>query len=285
MSLLVDDEAFVDLSPALLALFECRLHGFWRLQLPGEAPSVPAVVGRAAHLVLSQVAKQGWPIDYDAALPDLVAQTLRSQWSRFSLAEEQLEPRRLHLVETLRRFLGSWRPPTGAEAYPNLGSWHEDLRWKMRLQGHLDLALAPQPPSTGLIAVVDWRTSADPPAGNGEPPLPVVAQAILARAQLGLHAPAIVRWVSIDTGAEQVWHLGQQQLAEGWEGIHQLALDIRRGRWVAHPCHLCPGCPVRGCRYKPELPEATAFAMTWLEELGLSFWRRPDATPSSEPGA
>ena len=283
MSLLVDDEGFVTLTPPLLELFECPLHGFWRLQHLQPGPSIPALVDRATHLVLFELARQSWPPDYAQALPSLVTQALRSQWSRFNLPEERFEPENSRLLALLSHFLATWHPPTGERVCPHLFSSYEDQREGIRYQAHLDLAVAPRQ-RPGVIQVVDWRRGPLPSADHSQLLMPVVLQATLAIRRLSPPSRVSVSWVDLETGEERDMLAGIDVI-KAFRAIHRLARDIRETRWVAHPCHLCPSCPVRGCRYQPDLPEAREFALTTLEDFGLSFWRRPDAAPSSEPGA
>lgn len=268
MSLLVDTEGFVALSPALLELFECRLHAFWHLQHTQPAPSLPAIVERAAHLVLFELPRQGWPSDYQLILPILANQALGQEWSRFALPEEIFQSERSRLLEMLTRFLATWTPPTDERVFVDLLCTGEDQRERIREQCYLDLVTAPLG-RPGTIQVIDFRRSLPSSQSLGVD-MAVELQAVMAIRQLRPPSLVNVRWVSLETGEQRDMLPGRSPKA--YAETHQVAADIRQGNWRAIPCRFCPICPVEGCHYRPDLVEAREFALTTLQEHGLDSW-------------
>ena len=114
------------------------------------------------------------------------------------------------------------------------------------------------------MVVVDYksgRQGLDATVDQATPPLPVIAQAVLARARLGVRSPVEVRLVFLRTNGEEIWNMDDDALTKGWMRLRALAADVLAGRWPAGQGSHCERCRGVKCEWAPRSLDA--------EELGL----------------
>ena len=260
---IISPEGLVLLSPSRLALLQCPRRGRQLLDERRGDPGIPARVGRAAHRVLASLARRGYPEDAFEVIPALTRSALRAEWTPGVEEQARYEAELHALTDLLREFSFEWERP--ALTAPFVESWVElrHTSGHILLSGRLDLLFPPADRDGGWAEVVDFKSGAqpmDPEEGDGQAPLPIVAQAALARAKLGLQCPVRVRNVYLRTRAEERWGLDQRTLVDGWRRVRELAADVLADRWPAVPGGHCERCRVQ-CEWAPRSLDA--------EELGL----------------
>jgi hypothetical protein len=255
VSLLLDRDGYVALSPSRLGVLECPRRGHWYLQELDERPNTNAVVGRAGHLVIATLARRGWPEDAFDVLPEVVDQALTREGLRFIAPPADYYRERSSLVEALRRFIVAWPLPLTPSALVEVQARLEDRLGQLRVVGRLDRLTPPAEPGDEA-RVDDWKLGIFRD-DEVEIPLAVIAQAVLARARLSLHCPVTVRWMYVRALTETVWSFDHHTLREEFLRVRAVAANILADRWPPVPGERCFHCPVTTCEYFVGAPDAS----------------------------
>ncbi len=262
---LIAPDGFVNLSPSRLSLLECPRRGKYLLEMPRREPTVPLRLGLAAHAVLASLCRRGWPDDAFDLVPGLARIALRSEWPAWASDPASFDGALADLTGLLRQFLFAWTPPPAA-ASPSVETWaeFEHRGSRLRITGRLDLLIPPQGGQESWMVVVDYksgRQGLDATVDQATPPLPVIAQAVLARARLGVRSPVEVRLVFLRTNGEEIWSMDREALTNGWKRLRALAADVLADRWPAVPGGHCERCRGVECEWAPRSLDAQKLSL------------------------
>ena len=264
---LLDPDGYVTLSPSKLDLLTCPRRGRWYLERPDGYVNTPALVGRAAHAVLANLASQHWPDDAFGVIPNLAAHALHREGLERQVSPADYARELAGLVQSVRSFVAVWSLPSSSRALVEAHCRLTDRLGGLRLYGRLDVLLPPDK-VTDFPSVLDWKAGFRPLVDELEPPLSVIGQAMLARARLGLRTGVVVRRVYIREAAEQVWNLDHEALVDGWRRVRGIASYARGDRWPPRPGLLCERCPETGCQHNIGMPDVSDLGIPDPEDDG-----------------
>jgi hypothetical protein len=238
-----------------LGLMECPRQGFWRLRCRAAEEARAVAARTACAWAVAELARSDWPADWFDRVPLLVSRALIGQWRLAAYDPQQYHLEAARLSGLLRRFLHTWRPPTGVVWRTEPGARWEDRASGIVVVGHLDLLIPREVGASGPAVVLDWRIGESGEAG-AEPPADVVALAALAQARLGLQCAVEVRRLHLATGSQASWRFARAELALHWRGIRRLGQGARRDFWPPRPGRACESCYVGNCELRPEATDS-----------------------------
>lgn len=224
-----------------LDLLECPRAGVARLRAGAQVERQAEAERLACASSIAELAQGGWTDDWFERLPWLVSRGLLAQWplARFAGADYSLAAARL--TELLRRRLLIWRPPQ-AHGWLALAAAHwRDRSRGLTVSGRLDLLVGKDVSAAGPGLVLDFRLSTED-LQAAQPPLSVVALAILAQARLGLRSTVEVRRVCLISGDERSWWFDRAAAAVEWCRLRRVVGELAPGPPLARPGAQCRTC-------------------------------------------
>ncbi|MHB9091104.1 MAG: PD-(D/E)XK nuclease family protein, partial [Chloroflexota bacterium] len=209
-------------------------------------------IGLAAHSVIAEVVRRGWPPALSEILPAMAETALHAERVRAGLDDLNFAAELDRLIHLLGRLPDVFSPSARPYLPPEVWSELTDRSASLRLRGRLDLLAPPADGSPALV--IDWKTGIS--FGESAIPLAVIGQAALGRACLRSGCAVEVVWVFLGNGERRTWQLGAEAMTEGWERVRGLAADIIADRWPAKPGDLCARCPDEECEHAAHVPDA-----------------------------